>query len=253
MADPVQPRRRAHRPAGDRRRRRSAHRAAGLRRCAREMDARALIAYTPTGTRLGLELLAAERCDAALLHWGPAEESELRHPGADPRLRGTRPLGAGARLPPRAGTDAGAGRRRRRRRGICSASGLRVVATRGTARAPGGSSRRPSPAPAWMRRTCAPPWSVHSDRECAEALRAGQADIAPASRAAATEAGLGFVVRGLGGGGPGAGARPVLPHPAADACSTRLRADDTFLLAERLGGYDFPDSGRLVWAADERG
>ena len=29
-----------------------------------------------------------------------------------------------------------------------------------------------------------------------------------------------------------------------------LKDDDTFLLAERLGGYDFPDSGRLVWAPE---
>jgi hypothetical protein len=29
-----------------------------------------------------------------------------------------------------------------------------------------------------------------------------------------------------------------------------LAADDTFLLAERLGGYDFPDSGKLVWAPE---
>jgi hypothetical protein len=29
-----------------------------------------------------------------------------------------------------------------------------------------------------------------------------------------------------------------------------LRADETFLLAERLGGYDFADSGKLIWAAE---
>ena len=45
-----------------------------------QMNARALIAYTPTGTQLGLSLLSAERCDATLLHWGPADESQMRHP-----------------------------------------------------------------------------------------------------------------------------------------------------------------------------
>ena len=45
-----------------------------------QLNASALIAYTPTGTQLGLSLLSAERCDAALVHWGPSEESQLRHP-----------------------------------------------------------------------------------------------------------------------------------------------------------------------------
>lgn len=47
---------------------------------ARHAGAHALISYTPTGTRLGLELLQANRIDACGIHWGPDSESHLRHP-----------------------------------------------------------------------------------------------------------------------------------------------------------------------------
>jgi hypothetical protein len=40
----------------------------------------ALISYSPTGTRLGLELLQASRIDACGIHWGSNEESHTRHP-----------------------------------------------------------------------------------------------------------------------------------------------------------------------------
>ncbi|MFZ0788006.1 MAG: helix-turn-helix domain-containing protein, partial [Chromatiaceae bacterium] len=51
-----------------------------VRNLGRDAGARALVSYTPTGTRPGLELLQAHRADACPLHWGPIEESHLRHP-----------------------------------------------------------------------------------------------------------------------------------------------------------------------------
>ncbi len=42
--------------------------------------ARALVSYSPTGTRLGLELLAAQRADVGCVHWGPEADSAIRHP-----------------------------------------------------------------------------------------------------------------------------------------------------------------------------
>jgi len=47
---------------------------------AQETGSRALISYTPTGTRLGLELLQSGRADLCGLHWGPDAESRTRHP-----------------------------------------------------------------------------------------------------------------------------------------------------------------------------
>jgi putative molybdopterin biosynthesis protein len=41
---------------------------------------KAIVAYSNTSTRTGLELLNANRVDACCIHWGPAEESVTRHP-----------------------------------------------------------------------------------------------------------------------------------------------------------------------------
>ena len=41
---------------------------------------KAIITFTATGTRNGLELLNANRVDACCIHWGPGDESNTRHP-----------------------------------------------------------------------------------------------------------------------------------------------------------------------------
>jgi len=41
---------------------------------------KAVVTYTNTSTRTGLELLNANRVDACCIHWGPALESQTRHP-----------------------------------------------------------------------------------------------------------------------------------------------------------------------------
>jgi len=41
---------------------------------------KAIVTYTNTSTRTGLELLNANRVDACCMHWGPAQESHTRHP-----------------------------------------------------------------------------------------------------------------------------------------------------------------------------
>ena len=40
----------------------------------------ALISYSPTATRPGLNLLESRRIDVCAIHWGPASESHIRHP-----------------------------------------------------------------------------------------------------------------------------------------------------------------------------
>jgi excisionase family DNA binding protein len=212
-----------------------------------QMNARALIAYTPTGTQLGLSLLSAERCDAALVHWGPTEESRMRHPAL---IRGFADYTRWVLV-----------RAFRREQGLMLApgvtaqdaktlikSGLRIVA-----RAPGSGTGR------YFEESVADTGTemadltisstVHTDREAAEQLRLGNADLTPACRAAATESGLEFVSVGWESVDlvlpRGLYFRTLLQH-LLDA----LRADETFLLAERLGGYDFPDSGKLIWAAE---
>lgn len=41
---------------------------------------KALISYTPMGTRAGLSLLDSGKVDASFMHWGPEQESYRRHP-----------------------------------------------------------------------------------------------------------------------------------------------------------------------------
>ncbi|MFT5172225.1 MAG: putative molybdopterin biosynthesis protein [Gammaproteobacteria bacterium] len=212
-----------------------------------QMNARALIAYTPTGTQLGLSLLSAERCDATLLHWGPADESQMRHPAL---IRGFADYTRWVLV-----------RAFRREQGLMLAPGvvardaqqLLAAGLRIATRAAGSGTGR------YFEETVANAGidmseltitaTVHTDREAAEQLRRGIADITPACRAAATESGLDFVAVGWESVDlvlpRGLYFRTLLQH-LLDA----LRADETFLLAERLGGYDFPDSGKLIWAAE---
>lgn len=51
-----------------------------VRQTGQRIRSHALISYSPTGTKLGLELLAQHRVDACAIHWGPIEESHFRHP-----------------------------------------------------------------------------------------------------------------------------------------------------------------------------
>ena len=46
----------------------------------KSIGSKALITYSSTGTRQGLDLLNANRVDACCIHWGPANESLIRHP-----------------------------------------------------------------------------------------------------------------------------------------------------------------------------
>lgn len=47
---------------------------------ANNIQSNGLVSYTCTGTRLGLSLLAHHKADICTMHWGPYEESYLRHP-----------------------------------------------------------------------------------------------------------------------------------------------------------------------------
>ena len=49
-------------------------------RLSNNMKSHALVSYTGTGTRLGLELLSAQKVNASYLNWGEFEESPQRHP-----------------------------------------------------------------------------------------------------------------------------------------------------------------------------
>ncbi len=54
--------------------------AAAVAQLASQRGASALVTLSPTGTRLGLALLAQRRAHAAAIHWGPATTADRRHP-----------------------------------------------------------------------------------------------------------------------------------------------------------------------------
>lgn len=216
---------------------------------ARDTGAHALISYTPTGTRLGLDLLQAQRVDACGMHWGPAGESGTRHPAllrqypqhhgwvlirafrreqglivSPPVLQYTQDL---TELFDRqfrwALRQNGAGAQRYLmevlgRHGM-NASSLKSEVT------------------------------ALSEREAASAIAMDLADVAPGARAIAAEFGLGFIPFGW------ESFDLVLPRPIwfrrlFQDLIARLKCGQSHDLAEELGGYDLTDCGQLLWGDD---
>ena len=214
---------------------------------AEETDAHALVSYTPTGTKLGLSLLAANRCDVAAIHWGPSEESHLRHPAlvrqfpehqqwvlvrAFLREQG---LMLSPNIPPKDHEVK-----------TLLASKYRWVLRQSGA----GSQRFLDEALARHNATLSKlnkVASARSEREAAAAIVMDEADIAPGCHAAATEAGLAFVSTGweafdfvL--------YRSIFFRTLFQKLLDNLKALDTQAVAVKLDGYEFTDLGKLIWS-----
>ena len=215
---------------------------------AAQMGSRALVGYSATGTRLGLELLAAGRIDVAAIHWGPEAESGLRHPAllqsfpahsewiivrafrreqglvVAPRLLGD---GIGVDAVVRGGhrwalRQEGAGSQRFLLE-ILARHGLDTDALDVAGRA-------------------------RSEREAASLVASGAADVAPGPRAAAGEFGLAFVTGGW------EAFDLALAHRTYFRSLFRRLLEVTSspparTAADRLGGYDLDPCGDLVWSA----
>ena len=215
---------------------------------AHEVNALAQVSYTPTGTRLGLDLLQANRVDVSALHWGPIGESQTRHPALlrqHARYRNWVLIRAfsreqGLMVSPeilrRAGDpetlmqggyrwvqrQAGAGAQRfllEMRRNAAAGEALNITAT------------------------------ALSEREAAAAIVLDQADVATGPRAAATEAGLGFIPFGVEGFDL-ALPRNIWFRRLFQELLNRLQSGECRRLADMLGGYDFSQSGELIWGED---
>ena len=213
---------------------------------AQETGAHALISYTPTGTRLGLDLLQSHRVDACCIHWGPNEESSTRHPALirqysqhrnwvlirafkreqglmvspsvleqtdeaeklfDPRYRwALRQSGAGAQ---RFLSEVLSQHQ-------LNSSNLNITAT------------------------------ALSEREAAAAIAMDHADVAPGARSAAQEYGLEFIAFGWEAFDftlP----RNIWFRRLFQDLIGRLKSAPCQRIADELGGYDLSDTGVLVW------
>lgn len=213
---------------------------------AQETGAHALISYTPTGTRLGLDLLHAHRVDACCIHWGPKDESMIRHPALIRQYSQHR--------------NWVLIRAFRREQGliVCPAVFKRTENAEDLFDTQFRWALRQSGAGA--QRYLSEILSHHhmnssnlnstltalSDREAAAAIAMDKADVAPGARSAAQEYGLGFIPFGW------EAFDFTLPkniwfRRLFQDLIARLKSASSQQLSEELGGYDLSDSGTLVW------
>lgn len=213
---------------------------------AQDTGSHALISYTPTGTRGGLDLLQSSRADACCIHWGPDVESQLRHPALLQqyprhhqwilirlfrREQGVM-LSAEAKMQIKETAQLFDQRFRwaLRQNGSGAQRFLMEMLSRHNLNADQLNSDV----------------TALSDREAAAAIAMGIADAAPGARAAAVEYGLKFLPVGwecfdL------ALPRGIWFRRLLQELLARLRSKACLALAESLTGYDLAQSGELVW------
>lgn len=213
---------------------------------ANQIRARALISYTPTGTQLGLSLLARRRADICGIHWGPVEESAKRHPALLKQFAQHR--------------DWVLVRLFRREQGLILGPdswpvGSRIedlfsAQTRWAVRQEGAGSQRflqeiitqHGVNPAARRIT----GRAYSERDAASLVAMGQADVATGVRAAATEFGLEFLPIGWEAFDL-AMHRGVFFRTLFQKLLEHLRGGEAQSVARMLGGYDMTECGNLIW------
>lgn len=216
---------------------------------AQSTGSRALISYTPTGTRLGLGLLAALRADVGCIHWGPDTESRIRHPAL---LQQHAPH-----------KDWILVRAFRREQGLLvrpqlmerfdNVAALLQADLRWAMRQDGAGSRR------FLQELLAEHdvaedrlrVSVHalSERDAAARIVMDAADISAGVRASATETGLAFVPIGWEAFDFALG-RGVYFRTLFQNLLDGLRSRETADLARNLGGYDLDCAGDLIWGME---
>lgn len=216
---------------------------------AREVESRAMVSYSPTGTRLGLGLLATGRADIAGVHWGPAEESGVRHPALLQQFRDHRDW-----LLVRAfRREQGLMLHPEMRRQYADVPALLCAPLRWAMRQEGAGSQR------FLQEALAAQGinedrlntavTALSEREAAAAIVGGRADLAPGIRASAVEFGLEFV--GMGWEAfDFALRRGVYFRTLFQRLLDSLRTKEARNFAGQLGGYDLSCTADLIWGME---
>lgn len=214
---------------------------------ARRIQARANVSYSSTGTQLGLSLLAHQRADICALHWGPASESQHRHSALlrqypqhhdwvlvriFKREQGLIVRPEHANQPARllqselrwAMRQEGSGSQRYLQEMLIqhkikeSSLASRVVAV------------------------------ALSERDAGAYLAMDEADIAPGTRACATEFGLSFIPVGWEAFDL-ALSRSIYFRKLFQLLLDGLGSNEALDTSQRLGGYDLSELGRIVWSS----
>ncbi len=220
-----------------------------LLRLSNNMKSHALVSYTGTGTRLGLELLSAQKVNASCLNWGEVEESPQRHPAllqnykqhqqwvlvrAFKRERGF------MIHPDRKPAD-------------CSSESLLRSELKWGIRQDGSGTLH------FLNELLAQhsmeindlssTVKVFSNRETAALIVTGQVDAATGTRSVATEFGLTFVELGWEAL-DFAVRRDVYFRKIFQTFLEHLRSQVILKQARQLGGYNFSESGKLIWGGE---
>jgi len=216
-------------------------------RMANEMQANALVSYSCTGTQLGLSLLAKRRADVCAIHWGPADESLLRHRALIQRypehhqwvivraFQRAQGLIVAPQVLQEHGEDVGRLLRAdlrwaMRQQGSGSHRFLVEILAQHEVRL------------ADLKHSC----HAYSERDAATRVSLGEADIAPGTRSAAHEVGLGFCAIGWEAFDLVLNKR-IYFRILFQRLMDTLNAPDTVHLAGSLSGYRLREAGRLVW------
>jgi excisionase family DNA binding protein len=210
------------------------------------LSSRAVITYTATGTRNGLELLNANKVDACCIHWGPENESITRHPSLLQQYSQNH--------------NWVLIRAFKREQGLIydSKTGQQVPEIpelfgqnyRWTIRQAGSGSQRFLLEILSKHRINTDQLNVTStalsEREAAASVNLNKTDIAPGTRAIANEFGLGFISLGWEVFDFAIPRNIWFRHLFHNLMS-RIQSDAGQRTAEELGGYQISNSGKLIW------
>lgn len=207
------------------------------------LGAEAFVAYSPTGTLAGLELLARRRANVCALHWGGVEHSVQQHAMLLRRF-GPHRKWALVRLALR---EQGVILRR-----DLQVDGIATLAAfdyRWAMRQPGaGSAHFLESALAsrgFSAADCSAVAIAHTEREAAALVAREDADCAPGTRAAAAEFGLGFLSLGWEAFDL-ALPREILFRRLFQDLLAACASPSARTLAQRLGGYDLSPLGKII-------
>ncbi len=213
---------------------------------AQETGAHALISYTPTGTRLGLDLLQANRVDACCIHWGPNDESATRHPALLSQhalfrqwvLIRAFQREKGLMVAPEAFNR------------LDNPEHLFEPEFRWALRQNGAGAQR------FLMELLSQhnlnteqlhsPLTALSEREAAAAIAMGMVDVAPGAKSAAAEYGLEFISFGWESFDL-ALPRGIWFRRLLQELVNRLKSNPCQKMAAQLTGYDLSSAGELVW------
>ena len=213
---------------------------------AHESGNHALISYTPTGTRQGLDLLQSQRVNATALHWGPDTESMTRHPALISQF----PQHPSWMLIHLFKREQGLMLSHEALNSLENEHELIQHRYRWAIRQNGSGAQRHLMETLARWGTVIDELNVGStalsEREAAAAISMQQADVAPGAHSVASEYGLAFIPLGsvsvdlvL--------SKTVWFRHLFQKILKELKSVDTLKLADELGGYDLSSCGEMIW------